>query len=69
MPVDVQTRLDRIKEARSLGVTQVTENGRAMTFRTLSEMDRVIADLEAEIAGQSRRSVMRQAVPRTNRGL
>ncbi|MBT9386975.1 hypothetical protein KM176_24255 [Pseudooceanicola sp. CBS1P-1] len=69
MSVDRATQLARLRTARALGVTQLSEDGRTISYRSLAEMDRIIADLEAELAGRSRRATLRQATPRTNRGL
>lgn len=47
----LQARLEQIKEARDSGVLSSTYEGRTTTFRSLEEMNSVIATLENQIAG------------------
>lgn len=45
----LQTRLSKLKAARDSGVLSVSDQGVSTTFRSLSEMERVIASLQREI--------------------
>lgn len=54
MPDDLQTQLDELKYARAAGVTRVTHNGVTTEFRSLVEIDRIIAGLEAQLSGAPR---------------
>jgi hypothetical protein len=49
----LQTRLDALKKARASGVLTVRHGDTQTTFRSLDEIDRIIASLEAEIASAS----------------
>lgn len=44
------SRLEAIRKARDSGVLVVTHQGTSTTFRSLAEMERIIASLTADIA-------------------
>jgi hypothetical protein len=46
MAAYTQTQLDALRAARALGVTQVSYQGRTTTYRSLEEMDKIIASME-----------------------
>lgn len=50
---DLQARLTKLRKARDSGVLSVTHQGVSTTFRTLSEMERIIAAIEREIGAAS----------------
>jgi|DewCreStandDraft_4_1066084.scaffolds.fasta_scaffold338118_1 hypothetical protein len=50
-----QAHLDAIKEAYASGVLTVTFEGRSTTYRSLDEMERVIAAIEKELNPAKRR--------------
>lgn len=50
---ELQTRLDALKKARDTGVLTAKQGDNLTTFRSLSEIERTIAALEAEIASAS----------------
>ena len=66
---ELQTKLTAIKNARYSGVLTVRHGDTSTTFRSISEMDRIISGLEKEIAelsGTKRRRV--RYVTQTNKG-
>jgi hypothetical protein len=50
-----QAHLDAIKDAYASGVTTVWFEGRTTTYRSLNEMERVIAAIEKELNPATRR--------------
>lgn len=48
---DAQARLAALKKARDSGVLTVKHGEEMVTYRSLSEIERIIAELEGEIAG------------------
>lgn len=57
---DLQTRLAALKRARDTGVLSVRHGEDSTTYRSVEEMERIIASLEIEIAelnGDVRRRV------------
>lgn len=56
-----------LKRAKASGSLKVRfADGREVTYRSLKELDQIIADMEREIAGESR---VRRSVTRFNSGL
>jgi hypothetical protein len=51
MADDAAARLDALQKAWASGVLTVRHGDTMTTFRTLAEMDSIIAGLKAEIAG------------------
>lgn len=50
-----QTQLDALKAARATGALTVRDaTGNLITYRSLKDMDDIIASMEAEIAGTTR---------------
>jgi hypothetical protein len=45
-----QTQIDELKDAIASGVTSVSINGRMVSYRSLAEMERLLARLEAEVS-------------------
>lgn len=45
------TELAEIKAARAAGIATVSYGGRTITYRSLKEMDEIIAKAEADTAG------------------
>lgn len=63
----LQARLAKIKKARDSGVLSVSHNGSSTTFRSLAEMDKIIAGLEGDVdaaAGAARPRRTRYAYQR-----
>lgn len=50
---DLQTRLTEIRKARDSGTLIVKHGESSVTFRSLSEMDQIIADLDGRLNGAS----------------
>lgn len=50
---DKQARLTKLKKARDSGVLSVTHQGVSTQFRTLKELERIIAAIESEIGAAS----------------
>lgn len=48
-----QAQLDAIKEAFASGITRVTYDGKTTEYRSLAEMERIIARIEASLASES----------------
>lgn len=46
-------QIDTLKAHRIKGVAELTLNGERVRFRSLSEMDRIIREAEAELAGSA----------------
>lgn len=46
----IQARIDAIRKARDSGVLMVRHGDTSTQFRSLAEMDKIISDLEAELA-------------------
>jgi len=42
-------QLDALRAARALGVTRVTVDGNTTEYRSLAEIDRIIADMEVDL--------------------
>lgn len=55
--VELQARLTSIKKARDSGVLLVRHGETTTQFRSLREMDKIIAELEGEISGATPRRV------------
>jgi hypothetical protein len=49
----LQARLEALKKARDSGALMVRHGDTSTQFRTLAEMNQIIANLEGEIADQS----------------
>lgn len=49
----LSARLETLKKARDSGVLQVRHGDTMTTFRSLSELESIIADLEGQISGAS----------------
>lgn len=47
---DMTARLEKLKKARDTGVLTVKHGETLTTFRTLAELERIIATLEGDIA-------------------
>lgn len=60
-----QTQLDALRDALARGVRKVEYNGESVTYQSVSEMERVIARLERDLAG----SKPTRTVYGTSRGL
>ncbi len=48
-----QAQLDTIRRAYASGVTRVAYDGKVTEYRSLADMRAIIAEIEADIAGQS----------------
>ena len=46
----LQIRIDALRKARDSGVLMVRHGDELTQFRTLAEMDKILADLEADLA-------------------
>jgi hypothetical protein len=46
----IQSRITAIRKARDSGVYSVTHSGTTTTFRSLADMNAIIAELEAQLA-------------------
>lgn len=49
MSAYTQAQLDAARRARASGVTRVTVDGRTTEYRSLDELDRIIASMEADL--------------------
>jgi len=54
MPTNTE-RLDALKEAIYSGATSIQLDGQTVTYRSLSEMERIALKLEKEISGIDKR--------------
>lgn len=54
MPDDAATRLAALKRARDSGVLRVRHGDTETLFRSLAEIERIIAELEGELGGRPR---------------
>lgn len=63
---ELAARLEAIRAARDSGVLSARHGDTSSTFRTLDEMDRIIASIEAEIAGRT--NPQRVRIVRINSG-
>ena len=63
-----EEHLAALKDARAKGARVLQRDGERVEYRSLAEMDQIIATLEAEIRGVKRRGVARQMTPKTVRG-
>lgn len=57
---ELQARLETLKKARDSGALNVRHGDQSVTYRSLSEMERIISELEGEIAalaGTRRRKI------------
>lgn len=53
-PTELQARITAIRKARDSGVLILRHGDEMTQFRSLAEMDKIIADLEAELTGRTR---------------
>lgn len=61
---DLQTQRDALATSLASGVLRATYQGRTVEYRTVAEMERVLARLDGEIAAaQSRRPVRVVYIP------
>jgi hypothetical protein len=63
-----QAQLTTLKESLSRGVKRLKMDGEEIEFASLSEMRRLVSDIEAELAGK-RTNAMTVITPLVNRGL
>lgn len=64
-----QEQIDELKAAYAKGVTEVQMDGERVKFGSRDDMRARIRELEAEVSGRKRTSVLRMMTPRTGRGL
>lgn len=55
----LEARLEALKTMRDTGVLTVQHGDQQISYRTLRELERIIAALEAEIAGTTTRRSLR----------
>lgn len=60
-----QAEIDTLKSHRAKGVSELTLNGERVKYRSLAEMDRIIREAEADLAGTRRRGA---SYPEYSRG-
>ena len=60
---------DALKSAIALGVTSVTYDGIRTEYRSLAEMQQILAQMEAEIADAAGTKVTRQILVRPKKGI
>jgi len=57
---ELQARLDALRKARDSGALTVRHNETLTTYRTLNEINQIIAQLESEISGLGAKSRRRR---------
>ena len=60
---------DALKNAIARGVLSVTYNGTRTDYRSLNEMNQLLAQMEAELAETAGTNVTRQILARPKKGL
>lgn len=63
-----QSQLDALKAAYASGTTRVTYEGKTIEYRSLAEMEKVMAKIEAEVVGVEKTRV-RRVLLSSRRGL
>lgn len=63
-----QFQLDALKAAYASGTTRVTYEGKTIEYRSLAEMEKVMAKIEAEVVGVEKTRV-RRVLLSSRRGL
>lgn len=64
-----QAEIDFLRRMRNQGVLTSEHNGRRVTFRSLTELNQLIAQCEQELAAGNGRQVIRQFLPIATKGL
>jgi|GEM_PF-950190 len=63
-----QAQLDAMKAQFALGISSVTHAGKRVDYRSLDEMERVIARIEAALAADAGTVTVHQVRAMTNKG-
>ncbi len=58
--VELQARLDALRKARDTGALEVRHGDTRVVYRTMTEMERIISALEAEIFALAGNSTLRR---------
>ena len=66
--IELQARLEEVKQAFHSGMLTCAYEGKTVTWRSSSEMQAAIASLEAEIAALTGTSPVRSVLVRSRKG-
>ena len=63
-----QAQLDALKDAKAKGVLKVQYHDKIVTYRSIQEIDRIIADIEAELQAAAGETPIRQVRSTSRKG-
>lgn len=66
---ELNTRREALAASRSSGVARVSYDGKTVEYRSLSEIERAIEQLDREIAAMEGRRIVRHVRVTTTKGL